>query len=420
MIEAFRVGPVETSDGNFTLYMACSPAGAVSAIAADDRAGLAELRKRAPKGPATCEPGLGAVGKKLGFRAAALSDEAKLTRAIFATMLHLERGIEPAVMGQLAQTIEIAQRFLRARPWQLVGPAVPVEITIALGGRERRMVASVMGAEGVEHGIALHESEEALARFVELAEQERRDEVMEMSFTSLTIDPGPAWAAEAVKAAFGDPIVVVPIAAGPGSPRPVTSEELTTLAAAMFAVSKLGPGRLTADVTIEVEGGGPCRATARIADRDAVSAPESPAWATRPARWSGPVPAAVVAVPVLPVSDLEAAANGLRALGFTVTEPGDAPTVSAVWPGLMIELVRAPSTYGGGCHVVVEDLDPLVAAWEERGVEMKVVVHGDERVAFIQVPGGLSLTFGDRLPTGYRPAAAATRPCRTPSRRRGS
>lgn len=37
MFEAFRVGPVETGDGNFTLYVTCSPAGAVSAIAADDR-----------------------------------------------------------------------------------------------------------------------------------------------------------------------------------------------------------------------------------------------------------------------------------------------------------------------------------------------------------------------------------------------
>ena len=45
MFEAFRVGPVETKEGSFTLYMACSPAGSVSAIARDDRDGLAELRK---------------------------------------------------------------------------------------------------------------------------------------------------------------------------------------------------------------------------------------------------------------------------------------------------------------------------------------------------------------------------------------
>jgi hypothetical protein len=38
VFEAFRVGPVDTGEGTFTLYMASSAAGAVSAIASDDRA----------------------------------------------------------------------------------------------------------------------------------------------------------------------------------------------------------------------------------------------------------------------------------------------------------------------------------------------------------------------------------------------
>jgi hypothetical protein len=415
MFEAFRVGPVETSDGDFTLYMACSAAGAVSAIAPDDRAGLAELRKQAPAGAVTCEPGLAAAGAQLGFRAAALSDEAKLTRATFATMLHLGRVVEPRVMAQLPQTIEVAQRFLRARPWQLVRPEVPIELTIELGGRERRRVASVLGADGIEHGLALHEHADALARFVELVEDDRRDELQEMSFTSLTLDPGPAWVADAVTAAYGDPIVLVPVATGADGLRVVTSEDLTTLAAAMFAVSKLAPGRLTAEVTVEVEGGGRCRATARIADRDAVSAPPLPAWATRPVRMSGPVPAAVLTVPILPVADLAAAAAGLRALGFTVTESVDPPSATATWPGLAIELVHVPAAPGGCCHIIVEAIDPLVAAWKDLGVEVHVVEHGGERVAYVEVPGGLSLTFGTRLPAAYRPPAGPRR--RSPRRR---
>jgi hypothetical protein len=297
---------------------------------------------------------------------------------------------------------------------------VPIELTIALGGRERRLVASVLGADGIEHGLALHESADALARFVELAEDDRLDELEGMSVTSLTIDSEPAWVADAVKAAYGDPIVIAPAAAGPGGPCAVTSEELTTLGAAMFAVSKLGPGRLTADVTVEAEGGRPCRAIARIADRGAVSAPALPAWATRPLRMSGPVPAAILAVPVVPVvpvADLAAAAAGLRALGFTVTESVEPPTATATWPGLMIELVRAPSTPGGGCHIVVEAIDPLVAVWQSLGVDVRVMEHGGERVAYVEVPGGLSLTFGDRLPTGFQ---APVKPRRRSPRRRAS
>jgi hypothetical protein len=417
MFEAFRVGPIETSDGSATLYAACSPAGAVSAIAADDRAGLAELRKRAPSGIATCEPGLAAAGAQLGFRAAALSDEAKLARATFATMIHLGGSVEPGVVTQVPQTIEVAQRFLRAGPWQLLRPEVPIELTIALGGRERRLVASVLGADGSQHGLALHESASDLARFVELAERERPDEMRKVSFTSLTIALEPAWVADAVKAAYGNPVVIVPVATGAGGPRAVTPEDLTTLAAAMFAVSKLAPGRLTADVTVEVEGGGECRATARIADRDAVSAMLLPAWATQPARWSGPFPTVVLTVPILPVTDLAAAAAGLRVLGFTVTEYAEPPTATAIWPGLVIELVRVPSTPGSGCHVVVEEIDTLVAGWKHIGVDVRVIEHGGERLAHVEVPGELTLTFGTRLPPAYRPSA---RPRRRAPRRRAS
>lgn len=417
MFEAFRVGPVPTSDGNFTLYMGCSPAGAVSAIAADDRAGLAELRKSAPAGAATCEPGLAAAGEKLGFRAAALSEAAKEARATFATMLHLTGAVEPGVVGQIPQTIEVVQRFLRARPWQLARPEVPIELTIVLGGRERRLVASVLGADGLEHGLALHDSADALARFVELAEGDRTDELAKLAFTSLTVGIEPAWVADAVQAAYGDPIAVIPIAAGPGGPRPVTPEELTTLAAAMFAVSKLTPGRLTADVTVEVKGGGQCRATARIADPSAVTAPPPPAWAAEPEPWSGPVPTAILTVPVLPVSDLAATVAGLRALGFTVTENAELPTATASWPGLVIELAHAPSAPGSGCHVVVEEIDTLVAAWKRIGVEVSVVEHGGERLAHVEVPGGLTLSLGTRLPPAYQPLG---RPRRKAPRRRAS
>jgi hypothetical protein len=330
-------------------------------------------------------------------------------------MLHLGDAIEPRVMAQIPQTIEIAQRFLRARPWQLVVPEVPIELTIALGGRERRLVASVLGADGIEHGLALHESAEALARFVQLAEEDRRDELMEMSFTSLTIDPEPAWVADAVKAAFGDPVVVVPVANSAGDLRAVTSEELTVLAAAMFAVSKLAPGRLTADVTVEIEGGGQCRATARIAEREAVRVAPLPAWTKRPFQWNGQAPVAVLTVPVLPVADLGAAAAGLRALGFTVTESAEPQSASASWPGLVIELAHAPSAPGGCCHIVVEEIDSLVDVWKKLGVDVHVHDLGGQRVAHIEVPGGLSLTFGTRLPAAYQPLAKPRR--RAPRRR---
>ena len=48
------------------------------------------------------------------------------------------------------------------------------------------------------HGVALHESAEAMARFVELAEHDRYEEARRMPVTSLTVGPEPAWVADAV------------------------------------------------------------------------------------------------------------------------------------------------------------------------------------------------------------------------------
>jgi hypothetical protein len=58
-----------------------------------------------------------------------------------------------------------------------------------------------------------------------------------------------------------------------------------------------------------------------------------PTWATRSVRWSGPVPTAVLTVPILPVADLATAVADLRALGFTVTESAEPPTATASWRG---------------------------------------------------------------------------------------
>ncbi len=224
-----------------------------------------------------------------------------------------------------------------------------------------------------------------------------------MLMRSLTVGPEPAWVADAVKEAFGDPIVVIPTASGERL-RAITSDDLNDLVAAMFAITKLGPGRLTADVTIEVEGGGVCRATARIADRDAVTSPPLPDWAKRSMRLTGDVPSVLLTVPVLPVPDLGAVVAGLRALGFAVTESSEPRTATATWPGMAIELVHAPSTRGTGCHIIVEAIDALLAVWQRSGIDVRIVEHGGDRIAFIEVPGGLNLTFGDRLPAGYEPA----------------
>jgi hypothetical protein len=74
MLEVSGADPVETGDGNFALYMMCSPAEAVSAMVPDDRAALAELRKSAPQGRRMRSAANAAAGAQPGFRAAAHRD----------------------------------------------------------------------------------------------------------------------------------------------------------------------------------------------------------------------------------------------------------------------------------------------------------------------------------------------------------
>lgn len=403
MLEAFRVGPVETNEGTLTLYAACTPRGVVSALANDARTALVELRKHAPRADATCEPALADAGRPLGYRPAPLSAPARDARAVTASALWLGPTADPRIGSQLSQTLDAASRFMRERPWQHLRPEVPVAVTITLRGREHRLVVSVLGADGIEHGVALHADAEALRRFVDLVEHDRTDELRRLAARSLTIDREPTWVADTVEAAFGERMVVVPIVTDGQGPSRVTPDELSLLTAAMFAVTKLGPGRFTADVTLELGDGDTCRATAAVQDRAAVTAAPLPAWALKPIRLAGDVPTVLLTVPVLPVFDARAAMAGLRALGFEA-EPADNPRIVAVrFPGLAMELVETPGTQGAGCHTVVASLPGLIAAWQAAGVPVQIVEQAGEQVALVEVPGGLNLTVADQLPHRYQP-----------------
>ena len=132
-------------------------------------------------------------------------------------------------------------------------------------------------------------------------------------------------------------------------------------------------------------------------------------------RMSGVVPPILLTVPVLPVPDLPAVVAGLRAIGFTVDEttPRNA---TATWPGTVLELVHAPSTRGIGCHLVVESIDVLVATWKAAGIDPRIVDNGQERIVFLELPGGLSLSFGVHLPPGYQQSTRRRKPGRRASR----
>jgi hypothetical protein len=80
----------------------------------------------------------------------------------------------------------------------------------------------------------------------------------------------------------------------------------------------------------------------------------------------------------------------------------------------VIELVHAPAIPGSGCHVVVEEIDMLVAGWKRIGVDVRVVEHGGERDRGGR--SGRAVRAAQAAARRYQPLA---RPRRRAPRRRG-
>jgi hypothetical protein len=224
--------------------------------------GLSAIAARHRSGQLRCEASLGKPGKKLGFKVAPAPPWALFAKSMLA--LHLtwttveDQGdgsaMRPDPQRELAQA---SADFCAAAPWRYFGDEFPVQVKIDGVHFE----ASILGAAGIEMGLALHPGGEgALERALV------RINLGEMDFDSLavTFDEEPAFAAAALRESLPAILgVPVPISTSARGPRLPEGREIIQLCAALGAVAKLSPRVRSARHRLEV-GSTSCEAVAEF------------------------------------------------------------------------------------------------------------------------------------------------------------
>ena len=241
MRHVFKLGPIETGEGDLVLYITCSETGgAVSSdLARSDGAALQQIVSAARGDEVVCSPELARAARKLGLAVAELPDWALEMRAMLAWGMAHGGRIAPADSAGLEDLIGGMCQFLDAAPWEYLEPDVPYVVE-ATGALRHTYEAAVMGAFGEEFGVLLYERPGSLARTIALADEGRRDEAAKMDLLSVSSSPDPEFAVRALEAAYGVEGMPEVMALRGGHPRPVKSAEIALVTAALEAFAKMG------------------------------------------------------------------------------------------------------------------------------------------------------------------------------------
>lgn len=252
---AFRIGPLDASDGTLFLYAARASTGQVEASQADDDVtGLRTLSEVLGGEPLVVEPCLAKAAAKLGLRSAPLPADVAHEKATMALGLVLGmdeligRDVSPSLIADL---LDAAIAFSTAAPWRFVDGDTPLRVEVIEGKRRRTLDGTVMGQAQLEFGVVLYLERGLLQRLLAHAAPERmavRSEILAVS-----LEPEPGWAAAAIEQALGKRVVPVPMHIKGKRPRKLDAHEMATLSALLRAASELGPSNRRARSTSGVE-----------------------------------------------------------------------------------------------------------------------------------------------------------------------
>lgn len=256
MLYALRVGPIsfENETEQAYAYLGFTEEGLLPpAIENDDEAGLqALLAQTTDGGSRECEPELIEIGQKLGFKAAPIPEELLRDRAVLATAFALGNLAEEMGPAILEAALEAYHAFLDAEPFAYFADEDALEVTITMGGKQERKIASILGRGGQEVGVALFPDRATMQRLLDSNDGAgEAPEALAIESMALTLDEEPEFAAKATEAGFGFYGVPVPIRTSVSGPLVPTAEDVRLLCAVMHAVSALGPKALTVDFTFE-------------------------------------------------------------------------------------------------------------------------------------------------------------------------
>lgn len=244
VIFALRLGEVPVDRERAFIYLAINERGMMSAVVeADDDAALREIVVAAGGREVVCEEVLRPAARRLGLSVRPLPRWALGPRADLATVLHLgEDRIERDALPAVPAALRAAGELVCHQPWSWLRNVDVIDFEITSPGRApRHFEGCVMGAGGQEYGVALYDEPGSLERLAKASLAGPRGRAHAIDAHGFTIDGGPAWVADAVAAAYGTALVIVPIRVRAGRMRATTVDELTVMASAAAAAAHLTP-----------------------------------------------------------------------------------------------------------------------------------------------------------------------------------
>jgi len=239
-----RLGPIETEDGEGWFYLAVTGEERLAMINGDDdAAALRDALARFGDQPRTCDPALIRAGRALGFTAGETPDWAAPPIATMAFMLASGEmiALEAGPLAVEAVLMAFAQ-FLRAEPWTFLTDEIVVDLTVRVGGDPPIVYdAVVMGAGGIETGLALYQGPDARAALSAARASGDPERLRTFPMLSISVETEPTWAAERIGDVYGMAVVPLVMASGPQGRRGATARDLAILSAAIAAVLPLSP-----------------------------------------------------------------------------------------------------------------------------------------------------------------------------------
>nr|MBA3817702.1 hypothetical protein [Deltaproteobacteria bacterium] len=160
--------------------------------------------------------------------------------------------------------IRAAGELLARAPWSWLVNRAAIDFEIVTPGHPaRQLEGCVLGAGGEELGLALYDAPGSLERVTQAIEHKRPADARAIDAYGFTIDRGPSRVTEAVAAAYGTALAIVPLRLRGGLVRIVSADDLAVMASAAGAAAHLTSEHREHTVTLTIEDV-PITATARV------------------------------------------------------------------------------------------------------------------------------------------------------------
>jgi hypothetical protein len=252
MIYAIKLGPIETGEGPVNAYVGIRDDGYLvrPVMGRRDNDALRQLAAESDPGEKLlCEGKLARAGSTLGFESAPMPAWVPLPRASLAIALALGPLMVPGDPSALHMLCHGATEFLRAKPWRYWTDNEPVEVVLD-GAVQARYEGALMGAGGMEFGVALYKRAGALERIARAVDAGRMKGAAREDAIAVTLDDKPRFAIDALHDAYGLDRLPVPIKLVGGGAAAISGEDVAILGGTLRLLAMLTPEHRTGAMAV--------------------------------------------------------------------------------------------------------------------------------------------------------------------------